>query len=269
MGEERCRKTPETITVSHQDVSSQKEKDLHLLSQVGSKAKSLKKKTKINLMTTRITYQDTEWESDRTSIFGFMLCIMLTSIGIVGFILAIDKTFIVFAIVCISLGLPTSVLFIVYFFLRKKFLTENTKYIPARSRVGYVIEKIEVDQHKHLAMMMADPLLRSPIMYLHHSCCPDTTMKLQSVSWWGSSQQNELICWNFDGFEASKGHKAPFALRQRWWSQEIYFSIFWLLVDCSWATKSSKGEREVPIGVVFTPNYHLSSSCKRECNLNK
>ena len=100
-----------------------------------------------------------------------LISISVTLFGITSFIL---KIFMMFSIVCISVGFPTSILLLIYDYKRKRFFDDmkdkrSWSYIRSARRC-------EISAEKHMEMMLADPLLRNPIIYLRHRCCTDTRM---------------------------------------------------------------------------------------------
>lgn len=97
-------------------------------------------------------------------------------LGLVSLLL---KTSFTFSLVCISVSLPTSVLFLAYDYKRK------TIKVHERNKRSWEylrsISHSEVPEpNKHLRMMLADPLLRNPIVYLRHRCCSDTMWDMTS-----------------------------------------------------------------------------------------
>ena len=74
-------------------------------------------------------------------------------------------------IVCISVGLPTTFIFMTYFYF-----TSNIKLPKLKKQQSHfeLDEKPGIPREAHLTMMLADPLLRNPIMYLKYRSCSDS-----------------------------------------------------------------------------------------------
>ena len=77
-------------------------------------------------------------------------------------------------IVCASVGFPTSLLFILYYcVITNKGVHTRTLIKSSRKKdAGMALdENPGISREKHLAMMLSDPLLRNPLMYLQCSRC--------------------------------------------------------------------------------------------------
>ena len=74
-------------------------------------------------------------------------------------------------IVCISVGLPTTFIFMIYFYL-----TSNIKLPKLKKQQSHfeLDDKPGIPQEAHLRMMLADPLLRNPIRYLKYRSSSDS-----------------------------------------------------------------------------------------------
>lgn len=104
---------------------------------------------------------------DSQPLSGLIASLVIGGFGLAGlwFSQLYNTPYSTLEIVCVSLGLPTAILYIIYLTVAERSIGQYkaTKKVVVAQKID---GNAELSKQQHLQMMLSDPLLRDPIMYL-------------------------------------------------------------------------------------------------------